>query len=257
MEQYSTNLTDKQWQVIENIINPQGKKRKKTLRGIMDAIFYTLKTGCQWCMLPKNFTSWQSVYYDFCKRKNEGLIEELLDIIRSKVRRFSGRQELPSVGIIDSRSVKISHHVDTVRGLDGNKKIKGRKQYIIVGTQGNLMSIKVHEANVHDSKGAPGVINNLEYKFPRLAKIIADGGCRGELADWVLQKFRWTLDVVLRPDECPTKFKVLPKRWIVERAFAWLENFRRLTIDYEFHADRAEAMVQLACCKTMLNKIIE
>lgn len=119
------------------------------------------------------------------------------------------------------------------------------------------MSIKVHEANIHDSKGAPGVINNLEYKFPRLAKIIADGGYRGNLADWILQKFGWTLDIVLRPDECPTKFKVLPKRWIVERTFSWLENFRRLTMDYEFRADTAEAMVQLACCKLMLNKIIE
>ena len=90
-----------------------------------------------------------------------------------------------------------------------------------------------------------------------MEKIIADGGYRGNLADWVLQKFGWTLDVVLRPDECSTKFKVLPKRWIVERTFSWLENFRRLTIDYEFKADIAEAMVQLACCKLMLNKIIE
>ena len=90
-----------------------------------------------------------------------------------------------------------------------------------------------------------------------MEKIIADGGYRGNLADWVLLKFGWTLDVVLRLDECSTKFKVLPKRWIVERKFSWLENFRRLTIDYKFKADTAEAMVQLACCKLMLNKIIE
>lgn len=92
----------------------------------MNAIFYTLKTDCQWRMLPKNFATWQSVYY-FCKWKNEGVIEELLDVIRAKVRRLSNREESPSVGIINSRSVKTSHHVDTVRGLDGNKKIKGRK----------------------------------------------------------------------------------------------------------------------------------
>ncbi|WP_290392472.1 transposase, partial [uncultured Bacteroides sp.] len=102
----------------------------------------------------------------------------------------------------------------------------------------------------------PKVIERLSYKFPRLAKILADGGYRGILADWVFDKFKWELEVVLRPDECPSKFKVIPKRWIVERAFAWLENFRRLTIDYEFHADTAEAMVQLAFCKIMLNKII-
>ena len=192
----------------------------------------------------------------FQQVKNEGIIEELLDTLRSMVRIQSGRNESPSMGIIDSRNVKTSHHVDSVRGLDGNKKIKGRKQHIIVDSQGYLMSVAVHEANVHDSKGAPKVIERLSYKFPRLAKILADGGYRGSLADWVFDKFKWELEVVLRPDECPSKLKVIPKRWIVERAFAWLENFRRLTIDYEFHADTAETMVQLAFCKIMLNKII-
>ena len=188
--------------------------------------------------------------------EERGIIEELLDKLRSKVRIMAGRKESPSLGIIDSRSVKTSHHVDSDRGLDGNKKIKGRKQHIIVDTQGNLMAIAVHEANVHDSKGAPKVIENLSFKFPRLAKILADGGYRGNLADWLLDKFGWELEVVLRPDECPSKFKVLPKRWIVERSFAWLENFRRLIIDYEYHADTAETMVQLAFCKIMLNKFV-
>ena len=119
------------------------------------------------------------------------------------------------------------------------------------------MSIKVHEANIHDSKGAPEVIENLSFKFPKLAQIIADGGYIGNLADWVLQKFGLTLDVVLKPNESPTKFNVLPKRWIVERTFSWLENFRRLTIYYEFNADTAETMVELSCCKLVLNKIIE
>ena len=94
-------------------------------------------------------------------------------------------------------------------------------------------------------------------KFPLLTKILADGGYRGSLGDWLMEKYGWELEVVLRPDECPSKFKVLPKRWIVERSFAWLENFRRLTIDYEFYADTAVAMVQLAFCKIMLNKINE
>lgn len=256
MTQYSTNLTDKQWQAIEKIINTQERKRKHSLRNIMNAILYLLKTACQWRMIPKDFAPWESVYYYFSKWKNEGIIEELLDKLCSKVRIMAGCKESPSLGIIDSRSVKTSHHVDSDRGLDGNKNIKGRKPHIIVDTQGNLMAIAVHEANVHDSKGAPKVIENLSFKFPRLAKILADGGYRGNLADWLLDKFGWELEVVLRPDECPSKFKVLPKRWIVERSFAWLENFRRLTIDYEYHADTAEAMVQLAFCKSMLNKFI-
>lgn len=257
MEQYSTNLTDIQWQVVKKIINTQERKRKHTIRNIMNAIFYTLKTGCQWRLLPKYFAPWQTVYYYFSKWKKEGAIEELLDILRSKVRKIIGKEESPSLGIIDSRSVKTSHHVDTYRGLDGNKKIKGRKQHIVVDTLGFPMAIAVHQANIHDSKGAPLIIDNLSYKFPRLVKILADGGYRGTLADWMIEKYGWELEVVLRHEQCPSKFQVLPKRWIVERSFAWLENFRRLTIDYEFHAETAEAMVQLAFCKIMLNKFIE
>ena len=119
------------------------------------------------------------------------------------------------------------------------------------------LAVTVHEANLHDSKGAPQAIEKLAYKFPRLVKILADGGYRGDLTDWVKKKFGWILEVVLRPDECPSKFQVLPKRWIVERSFSWLENFRRLTIDYEFLAETAEAMVQIAFIQIMLNRFIE
>ena len=159
MEQYSTNLTDKQWQVIEKIINPQERKRKYSLRNIMNAILYLLKTGCQWRMIPKDFAPWESVYYYFSKWKNEGVIEDLLDNIRSQVRTKSGREK-SSLGIIDSRSVKTSHHVDSDRGLDGNKKIKGRKQHIIVDTQGNLMAIAVHEANAMTAREHRRLLKN-------------------------------------------------------------------------------------------------
>ena len=158
------------------------------------------------------------------------------------------------MGIIDSRSVKTSHHVDSDRGIDGNKKVKGRKEHIVVDTLGLPMAVAVREANLHDSKGAPKVIEKLEHKFPRLKKILADGGYQGSLGDWVADKFGWMVEVFLRPDECPSKFCVIPTRWIVERTFSWLENFRRLTIDYEYLAETAEAMVQLAYVQIMLNR---
>ncbi len=116
----------------------------------------------------------------FSKWKNEGIIEELLSVIHSNVRKQLGKAESPSLGIIDSRSVKTSHHVDSDRGIDGNKKIKGRKQHVIVDTLGLPMAVAVHEANIHDSKGAPQVIDKLAFKFPRLIKILADGGYRGD-----------------------------------------------------------------------------
>ena len=153
-----------------------------------------------------------------------------MDTIHSLARRIVGREESPSMGIIDSRSVKTSHHVDSDRGIDGNKKVKRRKEHIVVDTLGLPMAVAVHEANLHDSKGAPKVIEK------------------------VADKFGWVVEVVLRPDECPSKFCVIPKRWIVERTFSWLENFRRLTIDYEYLAETAEAMVQLACVQIMLNR---
>lgn len=129
-----------------------------------------------------------------------------------------------------------------------------RAQY---DTLGLPMAVTVHEANIHDSNGTPKVIEKLAYKFPRLVKVLADGGYQGSLGEWKTKKFGWIMEVVLRPDECPTKFAVLPKRWIVERSFPWLENYRRLTIDYEYLAETAEAMVQLAFCQIMLNKYFQ
>lgn len=254
MSNYPTNLTEKQWQVIKNIVDPQERSRKKSLREILNGIFYINKSGCQWRMLPSDFAPWQTVYYYFRKWKLEGVWDELLNVLHTKARRSVGKEESPSLGIIDSRSVKTSHHVDTDRGIDGNKKIKGRKEHIVVDTLGLPMAIKVHEANIHDSKGAMPTLENLAYKFPRLSKILADGGYQGDLSAWVKKEFGWDLEVVLRPKESPKKFNVIPKRWIVERTFSWLENYRRLTIDYEFLTETAEAMVSIAFIQIILNR---
>ena len=220
MSRYPTNLTDEQWQVTENILDPQHRKRKYPLRDIMNAIMYILKTSCLWRMLPKDFPPHNTVFYYFNKWKLEGVFEGLMDTLHRMVRKLMGREETPSLGIIDSRSVKSSHHVDADRGFDGNKKIKGRKEHIVVDTLGLPMSVVVHEANVQDSVGAE-------------------------------------LTVVLRPDESPKKFSVLPLRWIVARSFSWLENFRRIAMDYEFYSDTGETMVQLAFCRLMYNKLCD
>ena len=178
--------------------------------------------------------------------------------LRSVIDRPLGRRGGNDRGGDRDRSVKTSHHTDpSCNGTDGNKKIKGRKEHIVVDTLGLPMSIAVHEANLHDSKGAPKAVQKLEHKFPRLKRILADGGYQGSLGDWVAERFGWDLEVVLRPDDCPSRFPVLPKRWIVERSFAWLENFRRLSLDYEYLAETAEAIVQLAFSVIMLNKFFQ
>ncbi len=224
----------------------------------MDAILYIIKIGCQWRMLPGDFAPWQTVYYYFRKWKFEGAIEDIMETLHSLSRKAAGRDESPSLGIIDSRSVKTSHHADpSCKGIDGNKKVKGRKEHVVVDALGLPMAVSVHGASGHDSKGAVTVIERLERKFPRLRRILADGGYRGGLGDWVADRFGWDLEVVLRPDDCPSRFHVLPKRWIVERSFAWLENFRRLSLDYEYLAETAEAIVQLAFSMIMLNKFFQ
>ena len=152
MTQYPTDLTDKQWQVIKKILEPQERKRKHPLREIMNAILYINKTGCQWRMLPSDFSPWQTVYYYFRKWKFEGVFEEVMDVLHSLLRKQSGREESPSLGIIDSRSVKTSHHIDSDRGIDGNKKIKGRKEHIIVDTLGLPLAVAIHEANLQQQR---------------------------------------------------------------------------------------------------------
>ncbi len=242
--------------LLKKIINPQVRHRRHSLRDIMNAILYINKTGCQWRMLPSDLAPWRTVYYYFRKWKLEGVTEDIMDTLHALVRKGLGREESPSMGIIDSCSVKASHHVDSDRGTDGNKKVKSRKEHIVVDTLGIPMAVAVHQASLHDSKGVPRVIEKPEYKFPRLRKILADGGYQGSLGDRVTDKFGQVVEVVLRPDECPGRFRVLPKRWIVERTFSWLENFRQLTIDCEYLAETAEAMVQLAGVQIMFNNFL-
>jgi len=253
MKTYPSNLTDSQWKAILGIIMDK-RKRKHSLREIFDAIFYLLKTGCQWRMLPVNFPSWKLVYYYFSKWRNDGTIELIHEMLRDKTRKNAGKKESPSVALIDSQSVKTTRSGGVCRGIDGGKKTKGRKRHIIVDTMGLLLAVVVHAANEHDSKSAPRVIAELRGRFNRLVKIVADGGYRGELIENTKRAFGWVVEVVLRKDSSK-KFEVLPQRWIVERTFSWFESYRRLGKDYEYHTETSQTMVYLAMIKLMLNRI--
>jgi len=246
----STSLTDSQWAKIENLF--ENRKRKHSLRKVVNALLYITKSGIQWRMLPKEYPKWQLVYYYFRKWTAEGLIEEIHDFLRDYCRKRQNREESPKLGLIDSQSVKTSS-MTSEKGYDGGKKVQGRKRHIVTDTLGLIMALVVHSADIQDRECAKVVIEQLRYRFPRLKKILADGGYTGGLIEWVLKGFGWTLEIVHKVVEI-SGFNVLPKRWIVERTFGWLNFNRRLVRDYELNIECSTAFIHLAMIRIMLNR---
>ena len=251
MQIYPTDLTDNQWSKIEKLFD--SRKRKHPLKAIVNALFYITKSGIQWRMLPKEYPKWQLVYYYFRKWTSEGLIEEMHEMLRSLCRKQAGRAESPSLGLIDSQSVKTSSMTHD-KGYDGGKKVQGRKRHIVTDTMGFILSVVVHSADIQDREGAKSVLQELRFKFPRLKKILADGGYTGELGLWVLQMTDWVLEIVAKVAGTG-RFNVIPKRWIVERTFGWFNFNRRLAKDYEINTDCSTAFIQLTMCRIMLNRV--
>ncbi len=250
MIKYPTSLTNSQWQCIKKILNDK-RKRKVRLRAVWDAILYQLKTGCQWRMLPREFGAWGTVYYYFRKWVYSGAWHRVQAKLHEQVREKYSREASPSLGIIDSQSVKNSEWGIPDKGYDGNKKVKGRKRHIVVDTLGILMCIVVTAANVHDSVAAEQVIKRMMNKFPRLKKMLADGGYTGErLKQLAKDELGIEFEVVTRSDEAG--FKVIPKRWIVERSISWLMWSRRLSKDYEANMESSEAWVLVASIAMMV-----
>lgn len=252
MKQYPTDLSDSQWQFIKNILN-DNRKRKNDLRVIWNALLYIVKSGCQWRMLPINFPKWQLVYYYFRKWESYGIIEQVHDIVYEKARTVNGKESSPSLGLMDSQSVKTSS-MTTEKGYDGNKKVNGRKRHIITDTMGFIMAIIIHDANINDREGAKLLLKNAMRKYPRLIKIMVDQGYTGELIEWTKNLFGWVIEVVTKVVGV-SGFNVLPKRWIVERTFGWFNFQRRLSKDYELLPNCSEAMIRISMIRIMLNKI--
>lgn len=249
MTNYPTNVSDSQWQIILKHLDVS-RRRKYCLREIVNAILYVVKTGCQWRMLPGDFAPWESVYYYFSAWKKEELFEIIHEALVEKTRVMKGRKEEPTAGIIDAQSVKNTLVSSQNKGFDAGKKIKGIKRHIIVDTFGLILAVVIQSASVQDRDGAVDVVNKLSESWKRVVKIFADGGYRGQLIKIIKTKFKIELEIIKR-NELHT-FKILPKRWIVERTFAWIDTNRRNSKNYERLNDTSVAMVHLSAIRIMM-----
>lgn len=253
--QYETCVSDFQWHVLSRLL-PAARRRgrpRTCLRRVLNAIFYVLKSGCPWRMLPKDFPGWKTVYHHFRCWSRSGLLETINTRLRRLLRRLDGKTKEPSAAVIDSQSVRSNAHGGPV-GYDAGKKTKGRKRFVCVDTLGWLLGVTTTPANITERCGAKELLRPV-LRGHRLKKIWADGGFSGsELSGWVRRLSRVTTVEIIKRISTKPGFHVLPKRWVVERTFAWLVQHRRLVRDYEQSLHSATAWVFLAMIRVMINR---
>jgi transposase len=254
---YASDTTDAEWALIEPWM-PQpkrlGRRRKTKLRAVVDALLYILATGCQWRLLPKDFPPHSTVQGYFYRWREDGTLWQINHALVMAAREVEGREASPTAGIIDSQSVKTTE-MGGPRGYDAGKKINGRKRHILVDTSGFLIGLIVHRADVQDRDGAPWLIASIRHTHPWLRHVFADGGYAGKkLASALARLGKWTVEIVKRSDTAKG-FIVLPRRWVVERSFAWLGRSRRLAKDFEATIASAEAWILLASIRLITRRL--
>jgi putative transposase len=256
-KRYPSDLTDPQWALVKPFIPvyPGGRPRKTPMRDVVDAIFYVLRTGCQWRFLPKDFPPKSTVWGYFDEWRHNGTLDEMHDTLRDRVRRQEKPRHPRHTASIDSQSVDTSSGGEA-RGRDNAKNVNGRKRHIIVDSLGLLLAVLVTGADVDDGAAAPEVLQQLaDQPLPHLERVYADSKYHNHaLYGWVADNGFYDLDIVRRPKDAEGWVR-LPIRWMVERTFAWLLKCRRLSVDREKSTLSAKAMIRLAMIHLMLNRL--
>ncbi len=251
---YWTDLTDDEWAVLEPLLPTYwtGRHMEHDLREIVNAILYMVRSGCSWRLLPHDLPPWPTVQYHFRKWRNDGTWERVCQELRRAERVRQERDPEPSAGSIDSQSVKTTESGGPC-GYDAGKHVNGRKRHLLVDTLGLILKVVVLPANVQDYDGARRLLAGLRAVLERFRHLWADSMYRS-VVPWIEQELGWTVEIVARLAGT-VGFQVQHRRWVVERTFAWLGKFRRLSKDYESQTDTSEAWIYAAMTHILVRRL--